>query len=99
VTQHLLAYYRWDRRTHWKLDNMDRREAGKPVLAYVSHDPGLFPKYALPGNVLWVIGLGPDRCPTLEACIRSRPGHRFCGWAPSWRFRRRRRWRPSFARA
>ena len=32
--EHLLAYYRWDDRTHWKLDSMDRNKDGKPVLAY-----------------------------------------------------------------
>ena len=65
--EHLLAYYRWDDRTRWKLDSMIRDKDGKPVLAYVSDDKAVFRKYAQEGNTLWVVGLGPDETPTLEA--------------------------------
>ena len=40
---------------------------GEPVLAYVSYDKTLFNKYAVKDNVLWIVGLGPDGTPTLEA--------------------------------
>ena len=46
---------------------MRRSPDGKPVLAYVNYNDMLWKKHAKSGSIVWVIGLGPDGTPTLEA--------------------------------